>query len=46
MLFESLQKAAKENLESTGNFVHPRVVAQWQSIVDGKVPFGYTIKED
>lgn len=48
-IFESLQKAAKENLENLENKdhpVHPEVAAHWQSIVDGEVPFGYKIEED
>lgn len=45
-IWESLQKAAKENLEKDFEFAHPDVVAHWQSIVDGKVPFGFIVKED
>jgi len=45
--FEALQKAAKERLkEAEKEPVHPKVAEHWQSIVDGKVPFGYSIKED
>ena len=47
-IFESLQKAAKENLESLDSKdhpVHPEVVAHWQSIVNGKLPFGYKISK-
>lgn len=43
-IFEELQKVARENLESNES-AHPKVIAHWQSIVDGNVPFGYTIKE-
>ena len=42
--WNNLQKQAKERLENE-KYVHERVAAHWQSIVDGKVPFGYTIKE-
>ena len=42
--FEYLQEKAKENLER--GEAHPSVMAHWQSIVDGNVPFGYKIKED
>lgn len=42
--FEELQKEAEENLKNT-EYAHPNVVAHWQSIVDGKVPFGYKIKD-
>lgn len=45
-VWESLQKVAKENLEKDSEHAHPAVVAHWQSIVDGKVPFGFTVKED
>lgn len=45
-IFESLQKVAKEKLENKVHHAHPLVVEHWQSIVDGKVPFGYTIEED
>lgn len=45
--WESIQKAAKENLETDyGYTVHPDVRAHWESIAAGKVPFGYTVKED
>ena len=52
MRFNNLQKAAKELLEESkdenGEFVgHAKeVLEHWQSIVDGKVPFGWTISED
>lgn len=42
--FEELQKEAEENLKNT-EYAHPNVVAHWQSIVEGKVPFGYKIKD-
>lgn len=41
----AIQKAAKENLENE-TYAHPTVREHWQSIVDGKVPFGYIIKEE
>ena len=45
--FEALQKASKKRLkEAEKEPVHPKVAEHWQSIVDGNVPFGYTIKED
>jgi hypothetical protein len=43
--WESVQKAAKENLEST-EYAHPDVIAHWKSIVEGQVPFGFTVKKD
>jgi hypothetical protein len=48
--WEWLQKEAKKNLEDNESeapiSAHPDVIAHWQSIVDGKVPFGFTIRED
>lgn len=41
-VWDGLQKAAKENLENT-EYAHPDVLAHWQSIVDGNVPFGFKI---
>jgi len=42
--FNDLQKKAKEMLDNTID-VHPAVKEHWQKIVDGIVPFGYTIKK-
>lgn len=43
----SIQTAAKKNLEEDrGYTVHPNVLAHWESIVAGKVPFGYVVKDD
>lgn len=44
--WEGIQKAAKENLSAKEKFVHPDVEAHWKSIVDGQIPFGYTIEGD
>jgi hypothetical protein len=44
-VWESLKKQAEENLKDK-QYAHPDVIAHWQSIVDGKVPFGYSVKED
>lgn len=43
--WHSLQKQAKKNLENTEH-CHPHVIEHWQSIVDGKVPFGYIVVDD
>ena len=43
-IFESLQEKAKEKL-SESDSIHPRVKAHMESIVDGKIPFGYIIKD-
>lgn len=45
-----LQKEAKEKLKHNSKQdkqvkAHSDVVAYWQSIVDGQVPFGYTIED-
>ncbi len=42
--WEFLQTEATKRLkEVEGNMAHPNVMAHWQSIVDGKVPFGYVV---
>jgi hypothetical protein len=38
-----LQEKAREFLNKENKHTHPEVVAHWQSIINGKVPFGYTI---
>lgn len=40
--FEKIKEQAKENLDKT-KYAHPDVVKHWKSILDGKVPFGFTI---
>lgn len=45
-VWAKIQEAAKENLEKDSENAHPAVVEHWKSIVDGKVPFGFTVKED
>lgn len=42
--FELLQKEAKFLLSNPGGV--EKVRAHWQSIVDGVIPFGYTIKKE
>ena len=44
-IWEYLQEEAKKNLEKDQGSVAQSVVAHWQSIVDGIVPFGYTITD-
>lgn len=41
--WEYLQKEARKNLEKHKS-ASPRVIEHWQSVVDGKVPFGYEIR--
>ena len=43
--WNKLQELAKKKLEEELGVVES-VRAHWQSIVDGKVPFGYIVKED
>jgi len=44
--WEVIQKMAKENLEEKQEHAHPNVISHWESIVNGKIPFGYTIKDE
>ena len=44
-VWEDMQKEARECLNDKRS-AHPDVRAHWQSIVDGVVPFGYTIGEN
>lgn len=44
-VFELLQKTAQNLLDNTSE-PDPDDVEHWKSIVDGKVPFGYTVKEN
>ncbi|MEN6414352.1 MAG: hypothetical protein ABFC84_16565 [Veillonellales bacterium] len=39
-----LQKTAKEYLASKTE-AHPNVIAHWESIANGKIPFGFSIEE-
>lgn len=43
-VWESLQEQAKANLEAK-EYAADEVRAHWQSIVDGHVPFGYTVSD-
>lgn len=43
--WEQLQKQAAEKLKDTSH-CHPRVVEHWKSIVDGKVPFGFEVRDE
>ena len=42
--WEKIQEEAKKNLENN-DYACLEVRAHWKSIVDGKVPFGYIVKE-
>ena len=43
--WQGIQRRANELL-SEKEYAHPDVVAHWNSIVDGHIPFGYTLKDD
>lgn len=42
--WRALQEQAKKNLEDS-EYANPAVIAHWESIVRGEIPFGYTIKD-
>ena len=42
----SYYQRQKKKLEEDGETAHPAVVAHWRSIVNGNVPFGYTVKDE
>lgn len=44
--WEALQKEAKKLLETSQERAALNVVEHWQSIVDGNIPFGYTLKNE
>ena len=44
-VFEALQKEAKNVLENDNKYLHPEVKKHMESIVNGIVPFGYSIKD-
>lgn len=35
-----------KNLKENAEHAHPAVIAHWKSIVNGIIPFGYSVKED
>lgn len=49
--WKDIQEQARKNLEGLEELdkehrlVHPDVIAHWQSIVEGQVPFGYRVEE-
>lgn len=43
--WEAVKKEAEKRLSEKRNTVHPRVVAHWESIVNGKIPFGLIIED-
>ena len=44
--WEYLQEKAGENIANSSTSAHPDVLAHWQSIVDGTVPFGFIVIDD
>lgn len=45
-VWESIVKAAKENLDNDTKYASEGVINHWKSIVDGNVPFGYVVEDD
>lgn len=45
-IWERLQKQAEELLKTEKGYAHEKVIAHWQSIIAGNVPFGYKVKND
>lgn len=45
-VWKNLQEQAEKLLADKTDYVHPNVLAHWKSIVDGKVPFGYSVTEE
>ena len=41
-----IQKQAKKNLKDYTKYTHPDVISHWESIANGIIPFGYSIKND
>jgi len=44
--FYAIQREAEKLLNESLKHVHPTVIEHWKQIVDGKVPFGFTISND
>ena len=43
--FAELQKEAARRIEDGACYASPAVLQHWISITEGKVPFGYTVKQ-
>lgn len=44
--WSNIQKQAEKNLKENAEHAHPSVITHWKSIVNGVVPFGYSVKGD
>ena len=44
-IWKSIQDVANNRLKENKT-AHPKVIAHWKSIVNGKIPFGYKIVKD
>lgn len=44
--WNALQNEASRKLQESSEFAYSDVVEHWKSIVDGKVPFGYKVKNE
>ena len=42
--YEALKKVAERKLKES-TYAHPNVINHWKSIVDGNIPFGYSIRD-
>ncbi len=43
---EAKKRVAEYHQQGTDAHCHPNVLVHWYSIINGVVPFGYTVKED
>lgn len=43
-VWECIQRSARKKLSEDKYHAHDKVIEHWQSIVDGKVPFGYKVE--
>lgn len=41
--WEAVKKKARENIAAKSEHVHPAVLAHWESVANGQVPFGMTV---
>ena len=45
-IFEALKKESQQLIDKAQGQTHPSVYDHWQKIVNGGVPFGYTVSDD
>jgi len=44
--WEQIKKTALQKIKDKDEFVHPDVLAHWQSIVNDNIPFGFRVKQN